>query len=256
MQIHFIRNATLVIHAGSECILVDPMLGPQGSLPPYAFIRHRPRRNPMVPLPSDVKPVLETITAGLVTHCRRGHFDHLDRAGWRLLARRGVPVYCNLLDQAYLRRRGLITVPLQPNRRHAFLGGSIMPFETRHGYGLVGKLMGPGLGYLIELPGEPSLAISGDTVLTPIVRRVLTELRPAVAVLNAGGASLDLGRPILMPLEEMLEFVRLAPGMVVAVHLEALNHCPVTRAQFREAVAGAGLEARVRVPADGQVLVV
>jgi L-ascorbate metabolism protein UlaG (beta-lactamase superfamily) len=256
MQIHFIRNATLIVHAGTERILVDPMLGPQGSLPPYAFIRHRPRRNPTVSLPPDVKPVLETITAGLITHCRRGHFDHLDRAGWRLLARRGVPVYCNPLDRAYLQRRGLAAVPLGPNRRHTFLGGGIIPFETRHGYGLVGKLMGPGLGYLIELPGEPSLYISGDTVLTPVVRRVLVERRPDVAVLNAGGASLDLGRPILMPLEEKLEFVRLAPGTVIAVHLEALNHCPVTRAQFREAVAGAGLAGRVRVPADGELLTV
>jgi len=44
--------------------------------------------------------------------------------------------------------------------------------------------------------------------------------------------------------------------MVIAVHMEALNHCPTTRAQFREAVAGAGLAGKVRVPADGQVLVI
>ena len=116
--------------------------------------------------------------------------------------------------------------------------------------------MGPGLGYLIELPGEASLYISGDTVLTATVRQVLTDLRPDVAVLNAGSASLDLGRPILMPMGEMLEFIRLAPGTVIAVHMEALNHCPTMRAQFREAVARAGLAGKVRVPADGQVLVI
>ena len=256
MQIRLIRNAALIIQAGSQHVLVDPMLGPKGSLPPYAFFRHRPRRNPTLPLPANVKPLLETITAGLVTHCRRGHFDHLDRAGWQLLARRRVPVYCNHLDETYLQRRGIITVPLQPHQQHTFLEGNIIAFETAHGYGLVGRLMGPGLGYLIELPGEPSIYISGDTVLTPIVRQVLTDLRPDVAVLNAGSASLDIGKPILMPMEEMLEFIRMAPGTVIAVHMEALNHCPTTRAQFQEAVARAGLVGKVRVPADGQVLVI
>lgn len=256
MQILFIRNATLVIYTGSQHILVDPMLGPKGSLPSCAFFRHRSQRNPTAPLPANVKPVLETITAGLVTHCRRGHLDHLDRAGWRLLARQQVPVYCNRLDETYLLRRGIITVALQPNQRHKFLGGSIMAFETAHGYGVIGKLMGTGLGYLVELPGEPSIYISGDTVLTTEVRQVLTDLRPNVAVLNAGSASLDIGRPILMPMTDLLEFVRLAPGDVIAVHMEALNHCPTTRTQFREAVIQAGLAHKVRIPADGEVLVI
>ena len=256
MQVHFIRNATLIIRAGPQHILVDPMLGPKGSLPPLALLRHRPRRNPTVPLPPNAESALETITAGLITHCRQGHLDHLDRAGWHLLAQQQVPVYCNCLDEAYLQRRGVMTIPLQPNQRQEFLGGSIVAFETAHGHGVIGKLMGPGLGYLIELPDEPSIYISGDTVLTPIVRRVLTDLRPDVAVLNAGSASLDIGRPILMPMTEMLEFTHLASGTVIAIHLEALNHCSVTRAQFWQAVTQAGLAHKVRILADGEVLAV
>lgn len=199
---------------------------------------------------------LETITAGLVTHCRRGHFDHLDRAGWQLLARHQVPVYCNYLDETYLRRRGITTIHLRHNQRHEFLGGRIIAFETSHGYGLIGKLMGLGLGYLVELPGEPSIYISGDTVPTPIVRQVLTDLRPDIAILNAGSASLDIGRPILMPMTEMLEFVRLAPGEVIANHMEALNHCPVTRTRFREDVTQAGLAHKVRIPENGEILAI
>ncbi len=256
VQIHFIRNATFVFQAGLQKILVDPMLGPKGSLPPYAFFRFRPRRNPTVPLPENLEPVLKTITAGLVTHCRWGHYDHLDRAGWQLLAHRPIPLYCNYLDETYLRRRGVITVPLQPNQQHDFLGGSITPIPTSHGYGVIGKLMGPGLGYLVELPREPSLYISGDTMLTATVREALTQRRPDVAVLNAGSASLDLGRPILMPMAEMLEFVRLAPGTVIAVHMEALNHCPTTRDMLRESVAQAGLADKVLIPADGEVLII
>lgn len=52
----------------------------------------------------------------------------------------------------------------------------------------------------------------------------------------------------------MLTFVRLAPGQVIATHMEALNHCPVTRSQFREAVAEAGLADKTQVPVDGEII--
>jgi L-ascorbate metabolism protein UlaG (beta-lactamase superfamily) len=115
--------------------------------------------------------------------------------------------------------------------------------------------MGPGLGYWLELPNEATLYISGDTVLTAVVKQVLTDWRPDIAILAAGGASLDIGQPILMPMPEMLEFIRLSPGITIATHMDALNHCPVTRRQFRKHVAEAGLTHKVRVPEDGEILV-
>jgi hypothetical protein len=66
---------------------------------------------------------------------------------------------------------------------------------------------------------------------------------------------MDFGKPILMPMVEMLEFIRRSPGIVIANHLEALNHCPVTRDELRAAVAQAGLTAKTRVPKDGEVMV-
>jgi hypothetical protein len=53
----------------------------------------------------------------------------------------------------------------------------------------------------------------------------------------------------------VIETARAAPrATVVAVHLEALNHCPVTRAELRAAVDAAGVGARVAIPADGETL--
>ena len=256
MQIHFLRNATLIVITDTQRILVDPMLGPKGGLPPFAFFRHRSQRNPTVSLPPNAEQALATITAGLITHCRRGHLDHLDGPGQQWLARQHLPVYCNFLDEYYLRKRDIATHLLRPSQPTDFLGGTISAFETAHGYGFIGKLMGPGLGYLLELPHEPRLYISGDTVFTAIVKRVLTDLQPDITILAAGGASLDIGRPILMPMSEMLEFIRLSPGMVIATHMEALNHCPVTRDQFRAAVVQAGLASKVRIPADGDIVMI
>ena len=256
MRIHLVRNATMLIDIGTSRILVDPMLGPKGSLPPFALFRHRARRNPTVELPPNIEPILESSTVGLITHCHLGFdSDHLDRAGTRLLAQKKIPVFCNQLDEKRLRKRGLETMPLVQDKEHDFLGGTITPFAAQHGYGLMAKLMGPGVGYFLQMPKEPSLYISGDTVLTPVVRQVLEEHKPDIAVLAAGSAQMDFGQPILMPMGEILEFIRRSPGIVVANHLEALNHCSVTRDRLRAAVAQAGFTAKTRIPKDGEVMV-
>lgn len=251
MQIHFIRNATLIVQTGEHRILVDPMLGPKGSGPTFTLFRHRPQRNPIVDLPEDIDEALDTVTCGLVTH---RHIDHLDPAGLQFLAGRELPVYVNPWDAPHLQKKGINPIVVTPNQLHDFLGGQITAFETQHGYGLIGKLMGKGAGYLIELPGESTLYLSGDTVLAATVRRVLTDHRPDIAVLAAGSAGLDIGKPILMPMQEMIEFVDLAPGKVIATHLEALNHCPVKRTEFRGAMIEAGLAHKVFIPDDGNLL--
>jgi L-ascorbate metabolism protein UlaG (beta-lactamase superfamily) len=252
MQIQLLRNATLVVQVGGQCLLIDPMLGPPASLPSFAFFRYPPRRNPLVPLPTIASEVLARVTAGLVTHCRWGHVDHLDRAGARWFATSGVPVYCQDPDAVFLRRRGMHAVPLAVGRSYSWAGGRLTAIPARHGYGLIGQLMGPGVGYLIESRGEPTLYISGDTVLSATVREVLQWVRPDVIVIAAGGASLDLGPPILMPLHEVLACIKLAPGLVIATHMEALNHCPITRVQLAAAVAAAGLAYKVRILQDGE----
>lgn len=254
MQIHFLRNATFVIHTAQHHILIDPMLGPRGHLPPLSFMRHPLRRNPLVDLPVTASASLEAITTALITHCRYGHADHLDKTGAEFLAEQQIPVYCNHLDDRYLQRKGLKTIPLQLNQPQPFLDGTLTPVKTQHGYGLIGKMMGPGMGYILRLPDEPTVYISGDTVLTDTVRRVLHEEKPDIAIMAAGGASLDIGQPILMSLAEQLDFVRLAPHKVIAMHLEALNHCPITRSELRAALEQANLAAKVFIPADGDML--
>jgi L-ascorbate metabolism protein UlaG (beta-lactamase superfamily) len=170
------------------------------------------------------------------------------------LVRKQVPVYCCSLDEAFLRKRGIKSIPLEINQRNEFLTGIITPFPAKHGYGIIGKLMGHGSGYFIELPGDKTIYISGDTVMNQTVRHVLNDLRPDISILNAGTATLDLGRPILMPLNEILDFIKAAPGKVVAVHLDVFNHCLTTRSMLRDAVSKEGLSSRVMIPEDGELM--
>jgi L-ascorbate metabolism protein UlaG (beta-lactamase superfamily) len=244
----------MIIQYNTHRILVDPCLNPKGSLPPYTLFRARPRLNPLVDLPLNSESVLSQITSGLITHCRYGHFDHLDKSGIRLLAKKQVPVYCNYLDEPYLRRRYINTIPLKINQRTGFLTGSITSFPTAHGHGLAGMLMRPGVGYFIEPAGDKTIYISGDTVMTQTVRHVLNDLRPDISIVNAGTATLDFGRPILMPIHEQLDFIRTAPGKVIAVHLDAFNHCLTNRDMLRDAVSREGLSHKVMIPADGELM--
>ncbi len=255
MRIHQIRNATVVVEAAGQRILVDPMLGPPGTLPPYSLVRFRARMNPLTGLPENAAKTLDGITAGIISHTHFGmDCDHLDRSGAKLLADTKVPVFCNRPDENNLRRRGLQAVPLTLCVERPLAGGTITAVDAAHGHRVMRKLMGPGAGYFLEFPGEPSLYISGDTILTDSVRRVLAEKKPDICIIPAGSAQLDFGKPILMPLPEILEFIRLAPGTVIANHLETLNHCPTTRGALAAAATAGGLAEKLRIPADGETL--
>ncbi len=256
MRITLLRNATLVIEGAEQRLIVDPSLALPRRRPPLSLIRSRPGLNPTVPLAEGSRDRLAGITGGLVTHFRFGHADHLDAEGKRLLAAAGVPTACQPADARALRRAGIDARPVPHDQTVRLFGGELTSVPARHGRGVVGRLMGPGVGFLLRLPGEPSLYLSGDTVLTDEVRTALERERPEIAIVHAGGARLDIGSPILMTLDEQLEFVRLAPGRVIAVHLEALDHCGITRAALNEALTAAGVSDRVDVPADGQTIAV
>jgi len=253
MQIHHLRNATFIIEAGKEFILVDPMLSKKGALLPFAVIKHKARRNPTVDLPVNAHALLEKVTHCVITHCQKKHLDHLDFAGERLLRAKNIPVTCHTSDEKYLKDRGINVVNAITHWQAAdFLGGQITAVPAQHGHGWVHKLMANGIGFHIEFENDPSIYISGDTVLTDDVKNALQELKPDIAVLACGYASIDLGKPILMSLEEILEFSRLAPKLVFANHLEALNHCKMTRGHLSGELFDNNLAEKTWMPNDGE----
>ena len=96
--------------------------------------------------------------------------------------------------------------------------------------------------------------ISGDTVLTDDVKKAIKKLNPDVTVVAAGNASLDVGGDILMSMDELLAFIKLSPNKVIANHLEALNHCPITREELKNELLKNNLLEKVYIPKDGEVL--
>ena len=249
MKITQLRNATVVLEFGSVVLLVDPMLSRQGALPPLKWLVRSRRRNPLVEMPEGASALLDRVTHVLITHCQRGHFDHLDRAGIQFLRERRLPTLCMPHDAKWLAGRGLDAQVLTPSN---FFGGTITPVACTHGLGLVGSLMEHGSGYFIELPGEPTVYLAGDTILTDDLRAGLARMQPAVSVLPAGGARLDLGGDIIMGAAEVCEACALISGIVIANHLEALDHCPTTRLQLETLARESKVAERLRIPRDGE----
>ena len=252
MQIHFLRHATLVVAIQGRYILVDPMLSPAEAMDPVANAANQ-RRIPLVALPLaevELHYMLDHIDAALVTHTHRDHWD--DRAAELLPS--DLTILCQPADEARFRQSGFAEVsPIAA--AYQWRGLEIARTGGQHGTGEIGERMGPVSGFVLRAAGEPTLYIAGDTIWCPEVQQALASFQPDVVVLNAGAAQFLTGGPITMTAEDVAQVCRALPqAQVIAVHMEAVNHCLLSRAELRDHLAQEQLGERVRIPADGELI--
>lgn len=248
-RLRHIRNATAIIRYGGKTLLLDPFLSPAGALPAFNNTPN-PRPNPIVELPMPAAQVVAGVDATLLTHL---HVDHWDPVARDLLPKDGM-IFVQPADHERVTKAGF-TAAAAIEPMLTWEGITIARTGGRHGRGDVGQRMGAVSGYVLSKAGLPTIYIAGDTTWCPEVAEAIEAHAPDVIVVNAGAAQFLEGGLIIMGLGDVVEVCRAAPrATVIAVHLEAVNHCVLSRADLREGLRRAGVRSTIHIPRDGEDL--
>lgn len=246
MKIRLIRNATLKLDINGRTILIDPYFAAKHSL--ESFAGKSP--NPLVELPVGIDEILEGVEFVVVSHLHSDHFDELAMT----LVPKHLPLICQPGDEDTIRAAGFENVtPLTDSM--TWNGITFTREEGSHGLGPVVDDMGPIMGVTIEAAGEPKLYWAGDTVFYPVIAENISSIHPDIIVIHACGAKWD-GDLIVMDADQAVATCEAAPeAIVVATHMEALDHATITREDLRKRADEAGLDRnRLAIPADGETL--
>lgn len=248
MNIHHIRNATLVVNYAGKKFLIDPFLAEKGVYPPFPNSARQDQRNPLHDLPVSIDDIVNA-DAVIVTHL---HLDHWDDAAKEALPKAVKLFTQNEQDEKEVRKAGFTNVEVLQEDT-VFEGIHLTKTDGEHGRGEVLKLAGLVCGVVFEHPDEKTLYIAGDTVWYDAIQKVIDAHKPEVIVVNAGDNQFAEGGSLVMGKEDVYEVHKAAPeAKIVSVHMEAVNHWALSRNELKDFADEKGFSANLLVPDDGE----
>jgi L-ascorbate metabolism protein UlaG (beta-lactamase superfamily) len=246
MEIQLIRHATVVINIAGRKILLDPMLSGAGTMSAVPGVANT-SDNPLVDLPVDSGSLINA-EAVIVTHTHRDHFDD---TAMQILPH-DMQLFCQPVDEEKIRAAGFTNVQ-SIEKTGEWNGITINRTSGRHGTGEMGEKMGPVSGFVLQTENEPTLYIAVDTIWCAEVKDALETYNPQLVLCFAGAARFSSGDPITMTKEDIVQVCQHAPtAKVIVVHMEAWNHCTLSRQELKQYSAGKNLDRQVCVPDDGE----
>lgn len=248
-----IRNATLRLEYAGVRFLIDPMLSDRHSWPGFEGTVNSVERNPMVHLPLPIADIID-VDAVIVTHL---HPDHWDEAAQSAVPK-SLPIFVqNEADAAVITGQGFIDVRIL-SESSAFNDVKLVKAAGRHGteahFEAIGGILGEVCGVVFSAEGQKTVYLAGDTIWNDDVASTLATHRPEVAILNSGYAMIEeLEGGIIMGTEDVLSVHKAAPEtLLIATHMEAVNHCVLTRAELRAFAEVNGFAELLLTPGDGE----
>lgn len=130
----------------------------------------------------------------------------------------------------------------------SFKGVQLIKTDGRHGteahYAKIGNLLGEACGVVFKKAGLKTVYLAGDTIWHERVATALKTHRPDVAILNTGYAMVvGIEGGIIMGTQDVLSVHKAAPEtLLIGSHMEAVNHCTVSRADLRAFARANGFE--------------
>ncbi len=246
-SLQLLRNATMRLNFAGHVFLTDPMLSQKGEIQPFAGVAS----NPTVDLPMSVDEILTGVDAVVVSHL---HPDHFHRAAEQAVLKTK-PVFCQPEDEAQIRSAGFENV-IPVAETINWNGITITRFRGQHGTGPILEMMGTVSGFVFQAKNEPTILWSGDTIWCPPVAETVRRFNPDFILTHSGGAQKPGFEPIVMDARQTIETARSAPqARIIAIHMEALDHCRVRRQDLRDAASAAGIASdQLIIPEDGQTI--
>lgn len=257
-KIEFIRNATLVFNYAGKRIMMDPMFAPKDAYPGFPGTVNAEVRNPLVEMPVTPESLFD-VDAALLTHL---HTDHWDRVAQQILPKDLKILVQNEEDADIVRSQGFTKVEALPEQTD-LEGLQITKTRCQHGndaaYAVpeMVEFLGESSGFYFTAEGKPSVYFLGDTIWIDEIEQNLKSLKPDVVVVNAGDARMADERfgSIIIGKEDVARIHRLLPGAtIIAIHMDALNHCTLTRKELREFSEAKGFSEKLIIPEDGETV--
>ena len=161
-------------------------------------------------------------------------------------------------DAAAVKKDGFTNVRIL-GAAQDFKGVTLTKTEGQHGSDqamqAIGHLLGKTCGVLFSHPDAHTIYLAGDTIWTDDVALTLADAKPEIIILNCGDAQVPGLGGLIMGAEDVLLTHKAAPNaMIVASHMEAVNHCVLTRASLRAYARDNGFSKHLLVPGDGETV--
>jgi L-ascorbate metabolism protein UlaG (beta-lactamase superfamily) len=249
MNIHQIRNATIVVEYAGKKFLIDPMLSEKGTYPPFPSLKQNNSNNPLVSLPISIDDIIHNVDAVIVTHL---HYDHWDDAAKEALPKDIKLFSQNEEDATEIRNAGFQNVEVLKEDT-VFDGIQLIKTKGEHGRGEVLKIAGLVCGVVFKHTTEKTLYIAGDTVWNKYVQEAIETHKPEIIVVNGGDNQLTEGGSLVMGKDDIYEVYNAATNAkIISVHMEAVNHWTLSREELKSFINEKGISSNVLVPEDGE----
>lgn len=246
VEIQLIRNASLKINYGEKVFLVDPVLGAKNSF--MSFVDPSKNLNPTIDLPISLDEITKNVDAVLVTHT---HPDHFDAKAIEVLDK-SLPIYTQPVDVETVKNAKFVKVEAIETSKQV---GEVNISRTggKHGPEKDLDLLGQVSGFVLQATAYPSIYIIGDCIWDAEIENNIKKFNPDIIITNSGGAVFMGQSRILMDEKETVKVAKTAPeATVIAVHLEALDHCKTTREILTDEARKEQI--KILVPENGEVV--